>query len=49
MHKTDLSWGGTWGGTANFLGGMCPPRPPLGDATAEGYMYIIFEFLKWRV
>ena len=33
MHKTDLIWGGTWGGTANFWGGMCPPRPPLGDAT----------------
>ena len=29
MHKTDL----IWGGTANFWGGMCPPRPPLGDAT----------------
>ena len=29
MHKTDLIWGGTWGGTANFWGGMCPPGPPL--------------------
>ena len=29
MHKTDL----IWGGTANFWGGMCPPRPALGDAT----------------
>ena len=33
MHKTDFIWGGTWGGTTNFWGGMCPPRPPLGDAT----------------
>ena len=30
MHKTDLIWGGTWGGTANVGGGgMCPPGPPL--------------------
>ena len=39
MHKTDLIWGGTWGGTANFWGGMCPPRSPLGDATGLIYGY----------
>ena len=37
MHKTDLIWGGTWGGTANFWGGMCPPRSPLGDATVYAW------------
>ena len=35
-HKTDRiggGGGGHMGGTANIWGGMCPPRPPLGDAT----------------
>ena len=29
MHKTDLIWGGTWGGPAIFWGACAPPGPPL--------------------
>ena len=31
MHKTDL----IWGGTANFFGGMCLPRPLLATPLAS--------------
>ena len=32
--KSHSDWGGKWGGKASNWGGICPPMPPPGAATA---------------